>query len=666
MQKSSEEHNVQQEKRRSLIITFLNRFAAFIYSLFAETWIGRKIAGNDKIYESSYVGKFLSGDKKLSDKARTRKRRISEVLEDGIAARCIRKISNALAIMSVNIYGMFFMAYGVSSTIVYFISVYVITRQSDMTIARLFTCITIAVVSIPLLASNKSVSELFGSGRLSYKIAVKYFRIPKEKLSPKEKLGGTGAMLVSALIGVILGALSFYVSPAVVLCIFLVFNVVFLIHAMPEIGVLLSVLAIPFMQYLAFSKLILISLILVTLISFIIKVLKGNRSFHISAPGLMVVLYCIATVISSSFSPMGAAPFFNSLVSSVVVIGGYFLGSNLTRKQNIRDIAIKTLTVSLVVIAILQFWNMYYMSISSGIEYSLNFEYRSIISNAGFEPTYNIRLPGLLASMLSPLLIAQCFKQKRVYNVVALMLCFIPVVLSIAFYGTFEVMLALFFGIALYLVLYSHKTLTAIILLTVPFAIAAMLLPFALRFFGIESIPTFSEAVDLIFPNNGEVWGERSSVIKDAWAMIRDGHMSGIGVGEDVFLRMLAPYASITSENASDAGTMYIQVICESGMLGFLIFFSFVFLLCRDSFKYVMRGSDKNERNVTLALLCGFVTAVLLGSVSCIYSDLQMKFLFWLCAGMLQCQAARGRENEKRIDACMEYGAYNTDISIRI
>lgn len=661
-----EEQNIQNEKSKSLIITFLNRLAAFVYSLFIDTWIGRRLLHSETTYDNSFIGKHLSGEVKRAEKSGRVRRNIATVLEKGIIARIIRKISGALAIMSVNVYGMFFAVYGIATIITYFVEVYALSNPLGITQTQLITAIIITVCSIPFMSSAKNVTELFGTGKLARKISVKYLCIPEEKLNSKRKISGTAVMLLAAAIGLVLGALSFYISPVIVISVFFAINLLFLIFAIPEIGVLIIVTALPFMQYILFADVILITAIVFTALAYILKALRGNRTFHMSSPCIMVILYCIATLVASSFSPLGAKPFVNALSMTAIVAGGYFLGSNLTRKKSIRDVCVKILTVSLILLAMLQFLNVYYMSISSGIEYSLNFNYRSIIADAGINVIYNVRLPGLLAAMLSPLLIAECFRQKRIYNIVTVLLCFVPVMLSIALYGTFEIMLALVVGVALYLIMYSHKTLTVAILLIIPTAILFMIVPNIISHAGINNIPTWAEVVNFIFPDNSNLSAVRSSVVTDINAMIKDGHMLGIGVGDDTLKQMLAPYISVMSENAADAGTTCMQIICESGIFGLSLFLIFAFLIVKHSLKFVMKSVDRNERIITLALLCGFVTAILLGFICCIYTDMQMRFLFWLCAGMLQGQILNSKAKDQSIAFSMENSPYNTDLSLKV
>ena len=665
MTNNREEHNNQKVKRKSLIVTLLNRLAYFIYSLFTETWIGRSVIGDGRLYDESAIGKLLSGENK-SKEAKERRRKLGGALERGAAARTFRKLSSTLSEISVNVYGLFFMVYGVFSTFIYFVIVYATKNSPHFTENRLIACVFLIVCSIPFLSTTKSVCEIFGSGRLAKKIATSYLCIPEEKLLSHKRRGGAAYMLISATLGLILGIGSLVLSPAVVIATFFVVNIIFLIFAIPEVGLILSITVLPFAQYIEFSEIALVAVVVITAFAYILKVIKGNRTFFVSSAGIMVILYCASMMIASSFSPLGINTFINSVSVAIVVAGGYFLGANLTQKASVRRVCIKILTITLVVLALLQFWNVYYTSISSGIEYSFNFNYLSIIDDAGINVTYNLKIPGLLAAMLSPLLIAECFRQKRIYNIVTVLLCFAPVILCIALYGTFEIMVALLLGLALYLVMFSHKTLTAIILLLIPASILALMLPDILHLAGINQVPTWTQFINFIFPDNSEISSTRSGVIADVCKMIGDGNFMGIGVGKEIFVYRFTSYASLSSEGATDAGTMYMELICESGILGFAIFCAFVFLTVKHALRFVITQNDRGERVTTLALLCGVITAIFLGAICIIYGDIQMRFLFWICAGMLEGQINTNKNNQRRMQSTMLNSAEMSDLSMKI
>ena len=99
MTNNREEQNNQKVKRKSLIVTLLNRLAYFIYSLFTETWIGRSVIGDGRLYDESAIGKLLSGENK-SKEAKERRRKLGGALERGAAARTFRKLSATLSEIS--------------------------------------------------------------------------------------------------------------------------------------------------------------------------------------------------------------------------------------------------------------------------------------------------------------------------------------------------------------------------------------------------------------------------------------------------------------------------------------------------------------------------------------------------------------------------------------
>ena len=160
-EKSTEKHSVGgksgktvKRKSRSLILYYLNMFTAFIYSLFRRGRIGRFISGNDDFFEESTVGRLLKGGK--SDK--NRKRPLAAVLENGFAAKRVKKTGYSLLTMSCNVYGLFFLVYGAATVILYYALLF-ITNKYNNGVSGLLTGISVIICSLPLIMKNSSAAE---------------------------------------------------------------------------------------------------------------------------------------------------------------------------------------------------------------------------------------------------------------------------------------------------------------------------------------------------------------------------------------------------------------------------------------------------------------------------------------------------------------------------
>ena len=658
----NQSQNKKKKRARSFLVTWITRLIAFISALFLKSWVGRAIMKSGSSFNNSFIRRWF-----VSIKTKTRKRsgfvnKLSLVCENGFFARLGRSVVSLMTTMSVAVYGMFFATFGIVTIIIHFIAIYVIPNSSYDGEISLIAGVILVICSIPFLSSTRSVIQLFACGKAARRIAIGFLRIPEEKLWNQKKIGGVAFMLLSAFLGMMMGALTYFVNPLFVIAALVVFVAVILVFSYPEGGVIISCITLPFLQYISYVDLVMLALVLLTGISYAIKFIRGKRTFHMSAMDVMVVLLGIAMIIAGMFSPGGKTAIAHSIYNVMIIWGAFFLGGNLTKNDSVRKICVKILIAALVVSSFLQFWNLYYMNISEAVEHSLETDYRSILDTTGLNTARNLKIPGLWAAMLSPMLIAECFNRKRIYSVVALLLGFVPVVLSIAFFGTLEIMIALLIGVALYLILHSPKSVTNILIVTLCCALIFMLLPIVLSQLGVHNIPTFGDVIEIIFPDGDELSAYRSHIVKDTWNMLCDGNIFGIGSGTEAYKNAMAPYVTAVSENADTPAIAYFQILCESGIVGLIIFASFSVLILKNGMKYVINPKSRQSKTLLLGMISGYMTALILGSVSCIFVDVQMRYLFWLFAGLIVSQVYSGEANELLSNSRLKDNADEVDV----
>ncbi len=654
------------KRNKSFLVTWLTRIIGFFSLLFEKSWIGRAIMNSGETFNNSLIRRWAVSKKQSIRKKSSLMSKLASVLDNGFLARCGRAIVHNMATMSVGVYGMFFAAFGVCTVLTHFVAIYVIPNARYDGQVDLIVGLTTAICSIPFLSSGKSVIQLFAGGKAASKISRGFLLIPNEKLWNGEKRGGVAYMFISAFLGIGCGVLSYFINPINVIVAFAVLIATILIFTSPEIGIILSCVLMPFLQYMDRVDAVMFILIVLTAISYVLKLIRGRRTFHMSSMGVMVVLFGVAMMIAGAFSPGGESAMKNSIYNVVIIFGAFFLGGNLTKDNKVRGLCVKILTGSLVIIAFLQFWNLYYINLSESVEQTLKSDYRSIIGNTGFGVASNLKIPGLWAAMISPLLIAQCFKKKRIYSVVALLLGFVPVVLSIAYFGTLEIMIALLIGVCIYLFLHSSKSVANIIIISLCLALVFMLVPIVAGQLGFNDLPNFAEVIDGIFPDSNELSSYRSHIEADTWQMLRDGNLLGIGSGSEAYKNAIAPYATPVSKNADMPGTAYMQILCEAGVLGLFIFAVFSVLLLKNGMKYVIKPNSRDSKILLLGLISGYMTALILGSVSCIFEDLQMRYLFWLCAGLISSQIYSDNAEGRRAESAMINTANEVDVIERI
>jgi hypothetical protein len=141
--------------------------------------------------------------------------------------------------------------------------------------------------------------------------------------------------------------------------------------------------------------------------------------------------------------------------------------------------------------------------------------------------------------------------------------------------------------------------------------------------------------------------------VKNGIAMILDGNLTGIGVGNEIFVTTFAPYAGAVASDVSNPASFILQIICWSGVGGLLTFSIFILSLLKSGYGYLLTSRDRSIKRQVIALVCGLAVALIYGTVNCLWSDMRMLYLFWACAGMMSGYIREGRNRESSIEAEM-------------
>ena len=157
----------------------------------------------------------------------------------------------------------------------------------------------------------------------------------------------------------------------------------------------------------------------------------------------------------------------------------------------------------------------------------------------------------------------------------------------------------------------------------------------------------------------------RTSTVESSIAMLMDGNLTGIGVGNEVFQKVHAGYANVVSSGASDPGSFIIQIVCWSGIGGLVTFTVFMLMIFKSSYGYILVSRDKAIRRKTISLFCALFCVMIFGTVNCLWSDMRMLFLFWACAGLLSGFVREGRDKEIKIMTAFSEDQDMTDLELR-
>lgn len=584
---------------------------------------------------------------------------VDSVMKNSFFMKVPEAIRTFLSELCMNVYGMFAVMYGATSIVMYFMSFFINGGYSGDE-SRLITAAIIFICSFPLLVSTKSLASSAAGSKMLRWLVLHFFAIPEEKLKNVKRRGGVAYMFVAVAITLVLGAATYFLHPAYVFVVLLCVLVGCLISANPESGVAMTLFSAPLLQYTSYAEIILVAMIVMTVLSYISKVIKHRRVLAVSPEGILVALFCGFILVSGVFSSGGEGAFGRSLLAAIIVAGGFFMPYCLVRGKKMLGTYSNILAVVFAGIAIVGVWNIFYDGIVDGVAYSIRDYVQPIFEGNNIYIADNADVFSVLAILSVPAVFAAMTKKSSVSKTVVLLglmgvlsgACFI--------YGTYETLVAILIEFCVFWVVYSHKTFNAVIIALIPLSLFAVALPFVIKYIDVRLIiDEIRSHMPLVSPNSAYL----PEVVEGTLNMLGD-NLLGIGAGESSFLNAFEPYMNAVTESATDPGSFYLQVVCWSGIGGAAVFVIFAVALFKKSFGFLATSTDKTMRADALALTCALIGAFMFGMVNCIWNDFRMLYLFWACAGLLAGYVREGRELDESHRSELSSSEDNTDVEL--
>ena len=648
------------KKRRSVIISAINWFTACIYSFFSNGRIGNTLSSDDTLCRRSYLAYFFNKRKKRAQRVLLKYPEV--VMEKGLVSRYVVFFRSFMASLRLNVYGMFFTFFGFSSCIALMIPAITEGFSAIDEYAFIRSAI-ITLCSVPMLFSSKSATEALIESKMMKRLVLDILCIPAEKLKIQKRYGGTVYIFVSAIIGMAFGVLSYFldvspiVMPGAVLCLIAILAV----FSSPETGVLITLALTPFMQYMSSPKLVLLITISVTAISYLCKVFQRRRPMSLSPEITMVLLFCGFILTAGTFSVGGMRTFIDSVITVVIILGGFLLTYNLINTPKMLSASLKTLTFSFLVLCMIGIWESVFYGISNRIIDSVSPNISQITEENILYLTDNGIIFGLFSVLIFPILFSYIVNRKSVKSASLMGILCITAIIAAWMCSNYEIMVALVLEFVIFWFLYSHKTMTSFIIACIPVGIAILVYPYAVKYLG---LPDISRILMEYMPASISGSSMHTSVLGDVATMLKDGNLLGIGAGDHVFSVLFPAYASDASIGAEHPMSLWLQLLCWSGIFGFIAFSIFVIFLVKRSLGFIRDPYDKELRCKTMSLFCGIVAALFFGCVYCIWIDERVLYLFWACVGLLMSYIRLGKEQESARWGGFKNTANEKDIEI--
>jgi O-antigen ligase len=158
----------------------------------------------------------------------------------------------------------------------------------------------------------------------------------------------------------------------------------------------------------------------------------------------------------------------------------------------------------------------------------------------------------------------------------------------------------------------------ATLLLTLPFVLPSSVIN---RFTSIGNLKESSSAYRY------SVWIGSIDIIKDFW-------IAGIGIGTKAFEFIYPGYAVVGATYALHSHNFYLQIIIETGILGFAVFLIMLLTFYKNMFSTARESDDNTLSTLAIALISGMSGYLFYGIFDNSWYDFRMVLMFWIITAL--------------------------------
>lgn len=639
--------------RSSIIIIALDRFTTVVYNLIKNGFLGYVFTGYD-FSAKSRIGAGLKSSKAVSHLEELRYG-ICRRIESSVIVYYVSWLMKFLRGCRLRVYGTFIASFGAYTAVVAVIQA-ILHNSVEVLIENdnVFIALILIFASIPLIMSKKTFAESVTSsviGRFIIKAA------GFSKLQIEDTAGDGGHSNSAFLFGIIFGAVTYKISPLLVLGGGAALVWAYLVLVKPEIGVLTLFFAMPI-----FPTMLLAAVVVYTSFCWFLKLLRGKRMFRLEPVDVMALAFMIMIAAGGfiSFSDTSLKP---ALLMTCLAFG-YFLTVQLITS---RDWLVRC---SVAVAAAATLTSLYgIILIYTGGGYSSDaWTDSEMFSEWGSRAVATLENPNMLGEYLilsipivCSMLIGRGEGLRRISALVSLGIMGVCLILT----SSRGAWLGLMIAMVVYVFIWHRRALWGM------FACAAMIpfLPYILPASIISRFTSIGNMTDS--STSYRVYSWRASV-----EMITDNFLGGIGIGEGAWDRIYPMYAYQGVEASPHSHNLFLQIWLNLGVFGLIVFVAFIFLLFQSGFTLFARlGSNAQLKNpdiseellykntapgemieqrhemvrgrfqirITAAgVLCGILAALMQGMTDYSWYNYRVYLMFWLACGLASAYIRNG------------------------
>jgi O-antigen ligase len=637
---------------RSLFVNAFRKAALWLYRSIGGGFFGTLLTSYSKEEElftrslSGFGTRRVRGRETFYKKVR---RRVAGSFEDSLLLSGLGTGSDYMLGCSLRVYGAFSIIFGIYAMLMYIIQFYALHMQVDF--GRFVAGAMIVALSVPMLASKKTLAECIQGSRVARYLLIDALKIPEAKFAQKLWVGNA-KYSAAVILGMVFRFMTYFVSPVAILMAFALIIVCWVIFYQPEAGILGLIIVAPLLSVTNHPTYLIALGVLITTISYLIKYLRGKRTMRFGLLGWFIALFAINQFLGGVVSVGGAGSFASAAMYAVLLLG-YFLVVNLIRTRENCRYAMTALAITLVVVSVFGVAQYILGRVGSASSW-LDSEMFSYIPGRVTAFFDNPNMLGSYMVLVFPLLIALAMYTRGIKK---RFLAFLSVIISLfclAWTWSRGAWLGFIVGTTLFFLIFSYKTLAVLLGIGLTAPLLGYVLPEGIvgRFMSIGNLADSSTFYRVL------TWRGVLGMLREAW-------VGGIGVGQAAFEQLYPAFAYAGTELVPHAHNLAMQVLIETGISGLVILAIIILLFVQNCFEFILRSASPGEDKMIVAAgLCGIISILVMGLFDHIWYNFRVFFLFWVVMALTMSFITSSRnENEAVYDKLSPDSA---DISLYI
>lgn len=507
-----------------------------------------------------------------------------------------------IAHISARAYGAALMCFGIVSMIMYFLGI-----SKDTSVITPVLGIILSGFSIPFLLTDKPLPVFLQEIKLTDFLFFEFFCLKRHSSMESER---KFPIIIALLIGLIPALLSSVLPFWQIALVIGVIICIYLAIGSPEFVFFTSLVALPYIRFLPKCDIVFAIALILSIFSFIRKVVLGRRVFHIEQYDIVIGVMLLCILISGIFVK-GMDSLWGSL-KMIVFVMGYFLAGNIITNRRLAELSAGSLILSGVGASVTSVVQFIVVLAQEGINVTQQ-QLSHVLSREDGVAAFL-----MVAAVLSFGMIGQASKKMGRALFFLGILCVIALVLS----GEVLAITSLLLGLAAYFIIKSNSLPGLLLPVLLVLSVLVLLLPERI----LDVVFTYSPSVVSAHELFG-LWRKSVSVLISSFSNL----LIGIGIGGKSFAEEMS---RVGVYGYNDSSNLFLELGLEAGIFALLAFF--VLILVRMNHRNVQHLYVRSSQISGIANLSGACLFSLLafGMVNYLWSDISAYYLFWCVFGI--------------------------------